>query len=114
MNNLGALYAVGDGVPKDLTEAARLYRAGADKGNRTAMFNLGMLYADGRGVPKDEAQALTWLRAAADKNLPAAMTVIGDFYQSGRGGLARDAAKAREWWTRAAEAGDPDAKARLK
>jgi TPR repeat protein len=54
-------------VPKDLTEAARLFREAAAGGHGSAMFQLGALYAEGRGVPKDLPYAHGLWRLAAEK-----------------------------------------------
>jgi uncharacterized protein len=40
MNNLGTLYQMGRGVPKDLSEARRWYEKAADAGNQNAKDNL--------------------------------------------------------------------------
>lgn len=42
-NNLGRLYADGEGVPKDSAEAASWYREAADQGYAEAQFNLGVI-----------------------------------------------------------------------
>jgi len=47
------LYALGDGVPKDRTEAVKWLRKKAEQGNADAQFGLGWMYHDGKGVPKD-------------------------------------------------------------
>src|SRR5207247_4375042 len=52
-NNLGTLYENGEGVPKDLRKAAKLYQKAADQGYALAQNNLGLLYENGEGVPKD-------------------------------------------------------------
>jgi hypothetical protein len=39
MNNLGALYENGEGVPKDAAEAARWYQKAADAGFKSARKN---------------------------------------------------------------------------
>ena len=54
---LGAMYAEGEGVPKDDQQALYWYRKAADQGQAEAQFNLGLMYANGQGVPKDDQQA---------------------------------------------------------
>jgi len=66
MNNLGVLYATGEGVAKDPEEAARLCRRAADAGNDLAARNLGTMYETGEGVPKDLKTALAWYQKGAD------------------------------------------------
>ena len=60
-NNLGSMYAYGQGVPKDDAQAVKWYRLAADQGEAGAQDNLGLMYANGRGVPKDDAQAVSSL-----------------------------------------------------
>ena len=63
--NLGVMYAKGEGVPRDDTEAARWFRLAAEQGDATSQFNLGIMYSDGRGVLKDSVLAHMWYNIAA-------------------------------------------------
>ncbi len=47
-------YRKGDGVPRDYSFAASLYRKAADQGNATAQCNLATLYYHGTGVKQDQ------------------------------------------------------------
>ena len=49
---LGLIYAKGQGVKQDFTEAANWYGKAAEKGNAFAQTNLGLFYAQGRGVSR--------------------------------------------------------------
>ena len=51
----------GEGVPKDVVEAARWIRMAAEQGHGKAQINLGIIYFLGRGVPKDDVQAYAWV-----------------------------------------------------
>ena len=53
------------GLAKDVEEAARLYRKGAELGDRYAMYRLGRAYENGLGVLKDRATAVQWYRKSA-------------------------------------------------
>ena len=64
-SSLGYMYATGEGVPKNYTEAARLYRLAAEQGNTYAQSNLGAMYGTGTGIPKDYIQAYAWYNIAA-------------------------------------------------
>ena len=64
-NNLGLMYAKGQGVPKDEAEAVRWCRKAAEQGNAQAQFNLGVMYGKGLGVPSDDAEAYFWLNLGA-------------------------------------------------
>lgn len=56
---LAEKYRKGDGVPRDYSFAATLYRKAADQGNATAQCNLATLYYLGTGVKKDLNLAAT-------------------------------------------------------
>lgn len=62
---LAQRYESGDGLPRDIAQAAALYRRAASEGDCSAMLRLGMLYETGQGVPQDVARASAWYRAAA-------------------------------------------------
>ena len=53
--NLGFMYATGEGVPEDDTEAVRWYRLAAEQGHASAQTILGLKYATGQG-----ARRTTW------------------------------------------------------
>ena len=48
--NLGLMYATGQGVTQDFTQAAAWYCKAADQGDAYAQYNLGLMYAAGQGV----------------------------------------------------------------
>ena len=60
--NLGTMYAEGEGVKQDHTEAAKWYRKAAEQGDALAQYNLGAMHANGDGVPQDFAVALQWFQ----------------------------------------------------
>jgi hypothetical protein len=57
---LGALYATGDKVKQDYTEAAHWFSLAADQGEAKAQSVLAAYYWDGTGVPKDLSKAYFW------------------------------------------------------
>ena len=63
--NLGSMYRLGHGVPKDYTGSAKWYRKAAEQGYANAQFNLGIMYSKGSGVPQDDVQAYKWFQLAA-------------------------------------------------
>ncbi len=63
--NLGVMYAKGQGVPQDDTEAARWYRLAAEQGLADAQSYLGWMYLTGERVPQDYVQAHMWFNLAA-------------------------------------------------
>ena len=60
--SLGLMYATGEGVPEDFTQAAAWWRKAADQGHADAQFGLGGMYATGQGVTQDFTQAAAWWR----------------------------------------------------
>ena len=84
-NNLGALYADGNGVKADLDEARRLYEKAAAGGVAIAMNNLGSFYEKGKGVPQDFAKAKLWYEKAAASGMAGAWASIGLLYEYGHG-----------------------------
>jgi TPR repeat protein len=82
---LADAYRSGNGVPKNATEAARLYRTAAMGGDSTAAESLGELYEKGEGVPKDERAAARWYLVAAAQLDFEAYYQLGRMYEDGRG-----------------------------
>lgn len=62
---LGAMYSMGQGVPRDSSEAVNWLEKSASAGNTTAQTMLGALYATGTGITVDHAKAQYWLTKAA-------------------------------------------------
>jgi len=99
---LGYLYENGMGVPKDLAEAVRLYRKGADEEDALGQRYLGDLYFNGRGVPQSYAEALKWYRLAAAQNDDGAFVHLGYMYDHGLG-VTMDHVEAVRWFRKAAD-----------
>jgi len=57
---IGLRYHLGDGVPKDDSQAAQWYLRAADHGHVIAQGALGACYWAGRGVPTDLSRAYFW------------------------------------------------------
>ena len=64
-SNLGFMYANGEGVPEDDTEAVRWYRLAADQGDAWTQANLGVMFENGEGTPQDFVEAHMWANLAA-------------------------------------------------
>lgn len=56
------MYSRGDGVDKNLTEAATWYRKAAEQGFYKQQAKLGAMYYRGDGVSKDIIEAYAWLK----------------------------------------------------
>ena len=67
---LGGMYAKGEGVPEEDTEAVRWYRLAAEQGDVSAQLSLGFKYDKGEGVAKDDAEAMRWFCLAAEQGHP--------------------------------------------
>ncbi len=81
--DLGFQYEHGQGVTKDIDEAARLYRKAAEQGEAQAQANLGVFYSLGEGVPQNNVTGYMWMTLASQKieerfreNLTAKMTAL--------------------------------------
>jgi len=64
-NNLGSMYANGQGIAQDYAEAARWYKLAAAQGSVGAQVNLGLSYANGQGILQDNIRAHMWFNLAA-------------------------------------------------
>ena len=103
-DNLGSMYAKGEGVLKDYAEAVKWFRKAADQGHADAQKSLGNKYYNGQGVPKNYAEAMSWWRKAADQGDANAQYNLGTMYGNGRG-VPKDYAEAFKWFRLAAEQG---------
>jgi hypothetical protein len=59
------MYALGNGVPQDYTEAMKWYRLAAEQGHAKAQLNIAVMYGNGQGVPKDYLLTYMWAYIAA-------------------------------------------------
>ena len=100
-------YEKGHGVERNIPKAAEFLLRAAKKGAVICPKQLRAftLHRDARTRRSDE---VVWRKAAA-QGYAEAMCNIGTLYHDGKG-VARDEAKAREWWKKAAERGHEGAK----
>jgi TPR repeat protein len=112
--NLGLMYALGQGVPQDETEAAKWFRKAAEQGDPFAQSGIGLMYYEGQGVPQDYAEAVKWWRMSEehDGNPPHTTFLLGSMYYQGAG-VPQDYAEAAKWYQKAADRGDSDAQNNL-
>ena len=101
--SLAAMYGAGDFVTKSDVEAARWYRAAADRGQVEAQRNLGLMYIYGEGVSQDVAEGMRWIRVAAEGGSSDAMKALAMAYQQGLYDLEQDNEQASYWLARAEE-----------
>lgn len=130
----------GDGVARDVDAAVAWFRKGAEAKNVFCMYWMGDACDNGNGVPKDPAAAMNWYRQAAEQGHVMSQRIISeregtvspfdDFMAKAEAGDAqsmymvgmcyesgvrveKDAAKAREWYSKAAALGNDAAKRAL-
>ena len=101
---LGSMYGLGQGVPRDDVEAVGWFRKAADQGNAEAQDNLGITYASGLGVPQDDVEAGRWFHKSADQGNAQAQEFLGMMYDTGRG-VPQDYVQALTWFSLAAAGG---------
>lgn len=95
-NNLGLMFATGNGVSQDGATAARWLRKAAGQGVGIAQNNLGLLYAMGNGVLFDGAEAARWFVRAANQGVTLSQENLGVLYANGTG-VPRDLVQAHAW-----------------
>jgi len=88
------------GISAEPSEAARLYKAMADKGDSIALYELACLHETGLGVERNYALTRKLLNESAQKGHAPAQIKLSEFYASGKGGPA-DEALAEHWRTQA-------------
>ena len=110
--NVGQLYRLGQGVPRDAAVAANWYRLAAEQGLARAQSNLAAMYLQGDGVEKNPAIAAEWFRRAAAQGHALSQFNLGLMYETGFG-LGVSLVKARSWYELAAGAGNARARDRL-
>lgn len=107
------LLANGQGVAKDVAEAARWYERAAAAGLARAKLGLGMIRLTGGDGITDQAMACELIAAAAEDDIPTALYMLGTLHEAGVLPLGFDEKRAAELYRRAAEAGVRPASARL-
>lgn len=98
---LGALYDLGQGVPRDPVAAYGWYRRAAAAGSPAAEFNVAAMSDTGDGVPRDVAEAALWYSRAAAHGHRRAQFNLGQLYAAGDG-VPRNPEQAEAWFRAAA------------
>ena len=73
---LAWMHEAGQGVDRNLFEAARRFEIAAVAGEAEAQYALAVMLRTGRGREQDVAKSREWLRRAAAQNHPAAMAAL--------------------------------------
>ena len=71
------MYQLGEGVPQNSTEAARLYRLAADQGNAGGQGLLGTMYQNGTEVPQDYTEAARCTASPPTRVIPESCAASG-------------------------------------
>jgi TPR repeat protein/CHAT domain-containing protein len=106
-DNLGAMYANGQGVTLDGPRAASLFESACNAGSMGACHNLAVLREQGLHVRQDAASAATLYKRACDAGLANSCHNLAGLYEEGKG-VPRDPSKAAALYTRTCEAGFRD------
>ena len=97
---------MGEGVPRDYTQAEFWFRKGAEQGDPNSQFMLGGLYHFGQSVPHDEAKAFAWIIKAAKQGHGDAEFYIATCYSQDGWGVAKDNVQRIAWLRKGAEQGN--------
>lgn len=103
MNDLGALYYMGELVPRDYARAAKLYEQAMDHGCFQSIINLGYIYEYGRTGEADHQKAYQcYALASALQPSCEAVYKLGDMYSRGEA-VPSSMGKACQLWERSLE-----------
>ena len=112
--SLGFMYYEGAVVPKDRSEAAKLWRRALDispiprdwsEWHTIVEGRLGLMYLEGDGVQQNYDDALRYLTRAAGAGDVISQFNLASMYVNGHG-VEKDNSKAFEWYKKAAMQGD--------
>lgn len=95
--NLGLLYDIGQGAPKDYDQARQWYEKAAAQGQADAQVNLGILYDYGRSIQQDFKKAVYWYRLSAKQDNALAQRRLGFMYERGDG-VEKNYVQAYMWY----------------
>ncbi|MCW2279237.1 tetratricopeptide repeat protein [Heliophilum fasciatum] len=108
MISLAEQYEIGNGVEKNLVQAATWYQQAATEDHEKAQFKLGMLYLNGLGVGKNQSEGVKLLKLSAEKNYSDAEFMLATLYFQGSG-VKKDESESKKWLMRSAEHGNSTA-----
>ncbi|AUH62925.1 sel1 repeat family protein [Paracoccus zhejiangensis] len=64
-NDVGFMYAIGQGVTQDHVQAVHWFRLAALQGHPSAQYALGSMYEGGEGLQRDIVKAYMWLHISS-------------------------------------------------
>jgi TPR repeat protein len=104
-NNLGVMYANGNGVLENDKTAVEWLTLATEQGFAEAQYELGGMYARGEGVPANAQTASKLFTLSAEQGFGEAQTTLGLIYYTGNG-VQADNIRAYMWFNLAAQNGD--------
>lgn len=93
---LAACLATGEGMDRNLEEAAHWYRLASAQKHPEAQYNLGFMYLLGEGVRKNLRQALKLIEQAVKCGSADAAMLLADIYFRGQYGVKKDSVLAAQ------------------
>ena len=106
---LGQKFFYGEGVPKDLNQAAYWTLKSVDELNVISMYQLSNIYTE----LGDNEQVVHWTRLSAEGGFTYSIYNLGLIYRYGRYGMTTDISQAEFWFRKAAEKGFAEAQYEL-
>ena len=103
--NIGRMFYLGQGVPKDYNKAIKWFELSAKKGYSDAQVFIGNMYDRGHGVLKNFKVAAKWFKIASEQNNAMAQSKLGVLYLKGEG-VIKDQTKAYMWFNISAANGN--------
>lgn len=105
---LALQYYQGIGVERNVPAAAKLLEPYAEKGDGESLYHLGKIYLNGGpGFEKSSSEGLKLLQKSADAGYMPAIYFMASVFEKGMG-VAKDPAKARNYYKLLAENGHED------
>ena len=84
-HNLATMYAIGNGVERNFSEALKWFQKAAEQGIAESQFSLGLAYLKGDGVNQNLKEAAKWYQMAAEQGLARAQNGLAEMYNEGEG-----------------------------
>jgi len=107
-NILGRMYALGQGVPKDVDEAIKWIILSSKNGNIEAQDELALFaimeFHEKRQTVENKEEKIKWIMSSAERGNPEAMNMLGMLYSAGNG-LPMTTLEAERWYCRAIKKG---------
>ena len=98
---LALCYEEGEGIEKNMTEAAKWFELAAEEGDAKAQNKIGEFYYYGLGVKKkDTKTAVKWFQMSAEQGHSGSQCWLGYCYKRGIG-VDKDIDKAKMWYQKA-------------